>query len=254
VEFVIEMLRQGFARMGDDPYLHVLIVHTIQLAVYSTAIALVLGLPLAYLVGIGTSRARRAALIVANAGLGLPPVAVGVFLALSGTYLVAQLGASLGQTWQLYGTFQGLVVAQTILALPIVVALGATTIRSLPDGLVAQARVFGASRWRLALFVLREAKVGIVAAVIVAIGSAMAEVGAVTIIGGNDSVHTATLASQVLHDVSGVGGTPAAVEHVLVLLAMMLILGVLFTIVQQSGRWTQRLRERMAALPAGAGA
>jgi ABC-type tungstate transport system substrate-binding protein len=115
-------------------------------------------------------------------------------------------------------------------------------IRRLPDGLFDQARAYGAPGWRLGVFALREARVGAVTAVIVAMGSAIAEVGAVTIIGGNSTVGTATLASQILNDVNILPvGDAQAVEHLIVLLGLMAGLGVVFTLSQQ---WDSRFARR----------
>ena len=183
MEYVIEMLVQGARRLQHDPYLGELIARTLQLALISTAIAALIGFPIACAIGLGASRVSRSSLILANAGLGLPPVGIGVYV-----YMLVD------GSWQ---DMKGMVLGQTLLSLPVVIALGAVAIRRLPDGLVDQAHAFGASGWRLGAFAMREAKIGVIAAVVIAIGSAIAEVGAVTIIGGNDTGSTATLASQI---------------------------------------------------------
>ena len=99
-------------------------------------------------------------------------------------------------------------VAQTILALPYIVALTPAAIQGLPPGLLAQARAFGAGRLQLSLLALREAKIGVLAAVIAAFGAALAEVGAVVIVGGNIESHDQTLASAVLAQFNDYGNVP----------------------------------------------
>jgi tungstate transport system permease protein len=229
------MLLQGVRLLHHDPFLGVLTLNTLRLAFEATPIAMIIGLPLACAIGLGRSGGSRTAMILANAGLGLPPVAVGVyvFLLIPGTAT-----APWGGYW--LNTMNGMVLGQTILALPIVVALSAIAIRSLPEGLVEQARAFGASGWRLGLFTLREAKLGVITAVIVALGSAIGEVGAVTLIGGNSETTTATLASQMLNDVVGANGVPGAVEHGIVLLSLMLVLGAALTIAQYTSKRSRR--------------
>ena len=91
-----------------------------------------------------------------------------------------------------------MILAQTLLALPIVVALTAAAVAQLPRGLLDQARAYGASGPRRALLALREARVGVLAAAMAALGSALAEVGAVVIVGGNLRGQTDTLASACL--------------------------------------------------------
>jgi tungstate transport system permease protein len=240
VRYIIEMISQGIRLLHHDVLLHSLTVRTVDLAVESTVIAAIFGLPAACAIGLGRSHVSRGALILANAGLGLPPVALGVYLALLLPGHHAPWGGAIDGAWM--GTMNGMVLAQTILAPPVIIALGAVAIRRLPDGLVEQARAFGASPRQLSMFTLREARVGVVAALILAMGSAISEVGAVTLIGGNDSYTSATLASKILTDASGYPGTAGAVEHSIVLLAMMLVLGLVFTLAQQSS--TRSLRRR----------
>jgi tungstate transport system permease protein len=236
VEFVFEMFRQGVNLLDHDSALAGETVRTIQLAGWSTLIAAILGFPTACAIGLGRAHVSRGALTIANAGIGLPPVGLGVIC-----YLLLP-DATMPWGGSLRGTMSGMVVGQTLLAIPVIVALGAIAIRRLPHGLVDQARAYGATGWRLGMFALREARVGAVAAVIVAMGSAIAEVGAVTIIGGNAYNTTATLASQILNDVNNAAHPVAsAVEHLLVLLALMLVLGVAFTLFQQwDGRFARR--------------
>jgi tungstate transport system permease protein len=221
------MLRQAVERIVDgNAALLEITWRTLRLGIESTALALVIGLPIAHWIGSGTSRARRMGLVIANAGLGLPPIVIGVYLA-----LVLIPGGPLATLNWTY-TLTAIVIAQTLLALPIVVALSASAIRSLPAGLIDQARAFGATRPQTAILALREARLGVIAAVTVALGSALAEVGAVVIVGGNVRGETNTLASTVLLDLSAADGA-AATADVLVLLALLLVLGAIFTFVQQ---------------------
>jgi tungstate transport system permease protein len=238
MRYVIEMIREGWNLIPYDPHLRGETLRTLRLAFESTAIALVVGAVPAYLIGVRTSRPARWGLTVANAGLGVPAVGVGVFL-----FLILPGHTPWGGFW--YG-MNGMVLGQTILALPIVVALGAAAIRGLPNGLIDQARAFGASGWRLAMFAFREAKIGVLTALILALGSAIAEVGAVTILGGNSEGVTTTLSSEILNEVDsgGFAGTAGAVEHAIVVLGLMLVLAVILTVIQQWGKGQRRARLR----------
>ena len=203
---------------------------TLRLALESTALALAAGVPLGTWLGMGTGRGRRLGQVLANAGLGLPPVVLGVYLA-----LLLLPGSPLGAlNWT--NTLAGIVLAQVLLALPIVVALTTAAVAQVPASLTDQARAFGASTLRRGVLAVREARVGVLAAVIAAFGSALAEVGAVVIVGGNIRGRTDTLASAVLLDLSA--GDPAgATAHVLVLLGLVLLAGAVLTVVQQ---WAAR--------------
>ena len=117
-----------------------------------------IGLPLGLAIGLGRFRGRRVLQILANASLGLPPVIVGLFL-----FLLFVPQGPLGSL-HLPLTRKAVFIAQTVLALPYVVALSAAAIQGLPPGLLAQARLLGAGRRQLAVLALREARIGVLAA------------------------------------------------------------------------------------------
>jgi tungstate transport system permease protein len=210
---------------------------TIKVALVSTGGALVIGLPLALALGLGRFRGRRALHILANASLALPPVVVGV-----GVLILLLPGGVLGSL-RIEFTLRGVYVAQTVLALPYIVALTAAAIQGLPPGLVAQARALGAGRRQLAVLALREAKIGVVAAVIAALGTALSEVGAVVIVGGNIQNYDQTLASAVLAQINDYANYPYALAIGIVLLVLILmLLGILTVLQQRTGGINLRFR------------
>jgi tungstate transport system permease protein len=230
VTFLLDGLRQAAELLarGDHDIL-VVVGTTLRLAFWSTLLALALGLPIGLALGLGRFRGRRAGLAVANAGMGLPPVVVGLVVA-----LLLFRGAPLGGLNLLY-TFEGMVVAQTLLGLPVVAALTAAAVLALPGGLLEQARAFGASRTQVAVLALREARVGVLAATIAAMGSAFAEVGAIVLVGGNLEGETQTLASAVLVRVSA-GEYGRAIALGTILLGLVLVLAAGLTLAQQHER------------------
>ncbi|MEA2347709.1 MAG: tungstate transport system permease protein [Thermoleophilaceae bacterium] len=218
--------------VSGDPELFGVIGFTLAFAFASTALALVAGLPLALALGLGRFRGRRAALAGANAGLGLPPVVIGLFVAL----LLFRQGPFGGL--HLIYTFEGIVLGQALLALPIIAALGAASIQGVPGDLLDQARALGAGRLQVAALALREARIGVIAAAIAALGSALSEVGLVVLVGGNITGETQTLASAVLVEVSA-GNFSQAIALGLVLLGLILLVSAGLTIAQQRApRWT----------------
>jgi tungstate transport system permease protein len=227
VEFLWDGLRQAVDLLlsGDDQVLDIVEV-TLRLAFWSTLLALAAGLPLGLLLGLGGFRGRGSALALVNAGMGLPPVIVGLVVA-----LLLFRGAPLGGLNLLY-TLNGVILAQAVLAFPVVAALTASAVQSLPDGLLDQARAFGASRTAVAALALREARVGVLAATIAAAGSAFSEVGAVILVGGNIEGQTQTLASAVLVRVSA-GEYGTAIALGILLLGLVLLLAAALTAIQQ---------------------
>jgi len=220
--------------LGHDPQLGHLTLVTARLALESTAIALLVGLPIACWLGLGHSRTSRWAMVAANAGLGLPPVAVGVYARLLLT--APGLQPPWGGSW--LDSLNGMVLCQAVIALPIVTALGAVAVRAVPDALLDQARAFGASGPRLALLALREARLGVATAVVVALGSAIGEVGAITLIIASAGPNE-TLATQVIQD-NYASDRASEMEHVLVLLAMMAVLGGALVLARRAGARARR--------------
>jgi tungstate transport system permease protein len=212
---------------------------TIRVAVIATGIALLIGLPAGLALGLGRFRGRRPLHLLANASMALPPVIVGV-----GALLLLLPGGVLGSL-QIEFSLRGVYFVQTILALPYVVALTAAATQALAPGLLAQARVLGAGRRQLALLALREAKIGVLAAVIAAFASALSEVGAVIIVGGNIVNHDQTLASAVVAQINDANYSYALAIGI-VLLALVLVLLAGLTVLQQRSGGIQ-LRFRSAA-------
>jgi tungstate transport system permease protein len=200
---------------------------TIQVAAISTALALAAGLPIGVALGIGRVRGRRALQVLANASLALPPVVVGVWV------LLLTVPEGVFGSLRMAFTLRGVIAAQTILALPYVAALTPAAIQGLPAGLLSQARALGAGRRQAASLVLREARIGVLAAAIAALGASLAEVGAVVIVGGNVQSYDQTLASAALAQVNDYADYPYALAIGIVLLALILVLTAILTLLQQ---------------------
>lgn len=222
-------------RVGDavplilhgDPYLMSLLWVTIRVALISTGVALIIGLPIGLALGLGTFRGRRFLRILSNATLAVPPVVVGVVVLL----LVLPQGV-LGSL-RIEFTLRAVYVVQTILALPYIVALTPAAIEALSPGLISQARVLGACPLQLAALALREAKVGVLAAVIAAMGQTISAVGAVIIVGGNVEGHDETLASALLVQSNYNGRDPYETAIMIMLLVLILVLTGALTAMQQ---------------------
>ena len=254
--FLWDGIRQGFDLIiHGDPYTIHLIWVTLHVAAVSTGVALMLGLPLGLALGLGSGgrgsgrrrRRRRPpgspsgrglGLALGNAGLGLPPVIVGLVMS-----LLMFPSAPLGSLHLLF-TLKGVIIAQTVLALPVIVALTAAAVRSLPSGLLAQARALGAGTAQVWTLALREARIGVLAATIAAVGSALSEVGAVVLVGGNIEGSTQTLASAALEQVNA-GHYAEGMAIGMILLGLILILVAALTAIQLGGArsargWRQR--------------
>jgi len=226
--YVWDQLRSAIPLIAHgDPYIMGLLWVTIRVALVSTGAALVVGLPIGLALGLGRFRGRRALQLLANASLALPSVVVGIGVLL---FLLPQ--GAFGSL-RIEFTLKAVYIAQAVLALPYIVALTPAAIQGLPPGLLDQARALGAGRIQLGVFALREAKIGVMAAVIAALGATIAEVGAVIIVGGNFQGSDETLASALLEQFNYTAHDPYATAIALVLLAVILVLIGTLTVIQQ---------------------
>jgi len=236
MDFIWEGIKQAVSLIfHHDPRVMVVLRTTIQIVALSTFFAAAIGIPLGVVLGIGRFRGRGFMLALTNAGLGLPPVVVGLV-----TLLLLLQRSPLGFLRFEYRV-SGVVLAQTILCLPIVVAFSATSIQAVDRGLLQQARALGASRWSVAALALREGRVGVYAGVIGAMGAALSEVGAVVLVGGNIVGRTETLASAVLVGVSA-GNYPLAIAFGMILLGLLLLLAAGLTMAQHGSPRSAQVR------------
>jgi tungstate transport system permease protein len=219
-----------------DPTLVSVIWFTLEVAGVATAIAAVVGIPIGLAIGLGRFRGRRLCHGLANVSLALPPALVGAFL-----FLLFSVNAPLGSLQLIY-TKRVVFVAQTVLAIPYTVALTAAAAQALPPGMLAQARALRAGRLQVAVLALREARIGVLAAVIAALASALSEVAAIVILGGNIYDYNQTLASAALYNVNQ-SNYPGALAIAIVLGVMIMVLLGGLGILQQQGagiRWRFR--------------
>jgi tungstate transport system permease protein len=229
MRLIWDLLRQAVPLITDgNPYLLSVIWFTLQVAAVATAAAAVIGLPLGLALGLGRFRGQRALQILANTSLALPPVLVGLFL-----FFVFAPRGPLGSL-QLPVTRRAVFIAQTVLALPFVVALTAAAVRALPPGLPAQARALGATRVELAGLALREARIGVVASLLAALGTTLSEVGAIVIVGGNVYGYDQTLASAALYQANAAHYADAVATGI-VLVALILVLMGAASLLQHQG-------------------
>jgi len=204
VKFIWRGLRQGWHLViTGNPYIRHVTWVTIEVAILSTAIALLIGLPLGLGLGLGRFRGRQFGLILANFGLVLPPVMVGLVLSLL-MFPEAPLGR-----FHLLFTLRGVYIAQTVLAVPIV---------------VSRLQVWGLA--------LRESRIGILTAIIATVGSALSEVGAVVLVGGNIVGDDQTLASATIQAVDA-GDFAGAMAIGIILLGFILVITAALTFIQQ---------------------
>ncbi|MDX1663425.1 MAG: ABC transporter permease [Candidatus Promineifilaceae bacterium] len=177
---------------GDAALLEIVLL-TLQVTGGALLIAVLLGVPLGAALGLRERAPAEGCLLpLIYTGMGLPPVVVGLCV-----YLLLSNRGPLG-AWGWLFTPAGMIVAQVIIALPLVIGLTLTAVRSVDPALRLQIRALGATRWQLAWAVLREARLSVLAAVVAAFGAIISEVGAVILVGGNIEGQTRVLTTAIV--------------------------------------------------------
>ncbi len=192
-------------------------------------LALLVGVPVGIILGSRRFVARGLLVSSVNAGMGAPPVVVGLI----GSILLARSGPFGG--YDLLYTPYAMILTSTAIALPLVIGLTLASVGSLDEEWDLQVRTLGIGRgWRLWLLV-REIRMGLLAAVIAAMGGILSEVGAVNMVGGNIAGETRVLTTAIMMHTS-MGEYEVALSQAAVLSGNMLLLAGLLTWIQQSGR------------------
>jgi tungstate transport system permease protein len=195
----------------------------------ATLLSLLLGIPAG--VGLALTRFPGRGLLIAlvNTGMGLPPVVVGLFVS-----VFLWRSGPLGLLELLY-TPTAIVIAQFIIAAPIVIGLTVAAMQQLNPKLRLQLLGLGASRWQLLWLLLREARLPLLAAVMAGFGGVISEVGASMMVGGNLLGQTRVLTTATVLE-TGKGNFDVAIALSLILLILVFGVNYLLTWVQQRGR------------------
>ena len=203
----------------------------------ATVISALIGIPLGVVLSEFDFRGKGAALTVVHTFMALPPVVVGTF-----TFLLIWRSGPLGKIGIIY-TFSAMVLVQVILAAPIVAGFTHASLQVVDPRLGLAARSLGANRMQSVLVKMREAFPGIVAAVIAGFGRVIAEVGAVTIVGGAISSQTDTLTTLVVK-LTRQGQPQLALLVGAVLLFIALVVNIFLTRLQ-TDKETREMRKRV---------
>ena len=199
---------------------------TLRVSLTATVVALLLGVPVGTALALGRFPGRRVLLAAANTGMGLPPVVVGLFV----TVLLGRSGP-LGEFGLLY-TPTAMVVAQMLIATPVVAALAAAALQQVDPDFLLQMRALGATRVRALRALLAEARLPLLAVALAGFGAVVSEVGAAQMVGGNIQGETRVLTTAAVLATSR-GQFALAIAFGLVLLAIAFAVNLLVTLAQQ---------------------
>jgi tungstate transport system permease protein len=214
-----------------DPTLLKIIWLSLQVSGAALLLAVILGLPLGAVLALKRLPLRGLILSLVNTGMGLPPVVVGLFV-----YLLLSRSGPLGFMELLY-TPGAMIIAQFILAFPIVTSLSHTAIVNVNPIIRQAAQVLGANPLQEALTVIREARYGIMTGGIAGLGRVTAEVGAVIMVGGNIAGYTRVMTTTIALETDK-GNFDLAIALGIILLGLSLLINVALRAIQKVGRTT----------------
>ncbi len=208
---------------------------TLKISGSATLVALLIGIPLGLFLALYRFPGRRLVASLINTGMGLPPVVVGLFLA-----LLFWRSGPLGFLEIMYTPF-AMVAAQVVIALPLVTGFTMAAVGALDPDIILQARALGASKAQALLVVLREARLGTLAAAMAGFGGIISEIGAVLMVGGNIKNQTRVLTTAIVLE-TRMGRFEAAIALSIILMTLSFTVNYLLTTIQQRGsnNWPRR--------------
>ena len=232
----MELIWKGFLEavrliVTGDPYVLQITWLSLQISGGATLLSLLAGIPAGMALALARFPGRGLCVALVNTGMGLPPVVVGLFVS-----IFLWRSGPLGVLELLY-TPTAIVIAQFIIAAPIVMGLTIAAMQQLNPKLRLQLLGLGASRWQLLWLLMREARLPLLAAVMAGFGGVISEVGASMMVGGNIRGQTRVLTTATVLE-TGKGNFDLAIALGVILLVLAFAVNYLLTRIQQRGRAT----------------
>ncbi|MGI6647746.1 MAG: ABC transporter permease [Bacillota bacterium] len=227
----MEMIYEGLVKAIElmlmlDPQVLEISWLTLKVSGTATFVSVLLGVPLGTYLALADFPGRRVIVSIVNFGMGLPPVVVGlwvsIFLWRSGPF------GSLGIIY----TPAAMIIAQAIIAAPVVTSFTLATMQQTSYKLRLQILALGANRFQLLWYLLREARLGLLSAIIAGFGAVVSEVGASMMVGGNILGETRVLTTATVMEVNK-GNFELAIALSLVLLGLAYGVTLILTLIQQ---------------------
>lgn len=230
----MDMIWQGILAaihllITGDPEVLTITFLTLKVSGIATLISLLIGLPLGTVLGLKTFPGRQIIMSIVNTGMGLPPVVVGLWVS-----IFLWRSGPLGFLNIMY-TPIAMVIAQAIIASPLVVGLTSAALQQTDPKLRLQIKALGATRFQYLWLLLKEVRFSILAAIIAGFGAVVSEVGASMAVGGNVKDLTRVLTTATVLEVSK-GNFDIAIALSIILCLLAYLTTVFLTILQQKNQ------------------
>lgn len=230
MDFLWDGIREAFELWihGDAEVIEITL-RTLAISAVATAVALAIGVPLGAVLALKSFWGRRFIVALVNTGMGMPPVVVGLLVA-----IMLWRSGPFGGLNLIY-TPTAMVIAQFIIAVPLVIGFSLASIQSLNPRLLDQIVALGANRLQLLWLLVREARLGLLAALMAGFGAVISEVGASMMVGGNLAGETRVLTTATVLETSR-GNIEVALALGFMLLLLAYLVNLVITGVQQQRR------------------
>lgn len=212
-----------------DPEVLGIALLSLKVSGLATLLSLVIGIGFGTMIALTSFPGKKIVVSVVNTGMGLPPVVVGLFVS-----ILLWRNGPLGFLELLY-TPTAIVIAQSVIATPIVMGITIGAMQSLPPNLRLQILALGATRVQLVLMLIKEARLPLMAGVMAGFGGVISEVGASIMVGGNVRGYTRVLTTATVME-TGRGNFDIAIALSLILLLFCFVINYLLTYIQQRER------------------
>ncbi len=229
MDWIVDGIRRALELLfGLDPQVLGITLLSLQVSAIATGLSLLIGLPLGTVLALGQFPSRRFWISLVNTGMALPPVVVGLVVS-----ILLWRSGPLGSLKLMY-TPLAIIIAQTVIAAPVVTGLTISALQSLNPRLRMQLYGLGASRLQTIWLLWREARLPLLAALMAGFGSVISEVGASMMVGGNIKGQTRVLTTAIVLETSR-GDFAAAIALSAILLLLAYLINLLLTSLQQRG-------------------
>jgi tungstate transport system permease protein len=230
----VELIVQGIIKAFEliisfDPEVLGITWLSLKISGTATLISLFIGVSIGTAVALTNFYGKRLVISLINTGMGLPPVVVGLFV----TILIWRNGP-LGFLEILY-TPSAMIIAQAIIATPIVMGISLAAIQNLPPNLRLQILSLGASRLQMVWVLIKEARLPLLAAIMAGFGGVISEVGASIMVGGNIKGYSRVLTTATVME-TGKGNFDIAIALGIILLLLAFLVNLMLTQIQQRQR------------------
>ena len=227
---ILEGMKKAFwLLITFDPEVIRITFLSLRVSGTATFISLFFGISIGTAIALSNFSGRRIIVSLINTGMGVPPVVVGLFV----TIFLWRNGP-LGLLGILY-TPAAMIIAQSIIATPIVMGITLAAIQQLPHKLRLQILALGATRLQMVWILIKEAKLPLLAAVMAGFGGVISEVGASIMVGGNIKGYTRVLTTATVMETSR-GNFDLALALGMILLLFAFIINLVLTQIQQRER------------------